>query len=121
MQKRILLSAFLLLLLGSVQVQAADFQGVGELYTRATGVSADGNVISGLQNMPCDWDAYRWTREGGVEWLSDNSESFALAVSGDGRYAVGHACDGCPAARWDEAGDLEYLEPLGSPEFGGGA
>jgi probable HAF family extracellular repeat protein len=78
-------------------------------------ISADGTTIVG--NYDGD-NAFAWTESGGIQFLDTlpgSTETHALAVSGDGRWAVGHAGEyyGEIATLWDtttgEVWDLNEL------------
>lgn len=94
--KRFLLGLHLIcgLLAPAMPVWAASFQGLGNLSgsntSRATGVSADGNIVVGVEGGS---KAIRWTSQTGMVDLGDlvggGSRSNANAVSADGGTIVG--------------------------------
>ena len=97
-----ILTSFSALSLLAAPAQAASFRGLGfldsskpNIYSSATGVSADGSVIvgeSGISNSN-ETEAFRWTQESGIVGLGfltgSNSNSRARSVSADGSVIVG--------------------------------
>ena len=81
----------------------------------ASGISADGSVVSGFSCGPCE--AFRWTKETGMVGLGDLTEnsvsdSRAEDISADGNIIVGTATqlDGSfQAFRWTSEGGMQGL------------
>jgi len=66
----------------------------GNAYSEALAVSADGNTVVGaIVTGPSEVEAFRWTRETGMETLGDlpGADTFAKAhaVSNDGKVIIG--------------------------------
>ena len=93
---------------------------VGANISRATGVSAAGDVLVGYDGgdgITRTGQAFRWTMDGGMQGLSAEGPwvaSRANAVSRDGRYAVGRVYTerfgANRAVRWDATGAMEVLD-----------
>lgn len=91
--------------------------------TDALGVSADGNVITGIghTNWPANSQAYRWTSDSGAAGVGDFSvQSVGLGMSADGLVVVGGGATSDPgsAFRWTTGGGMEalgYLPNAASP------
>ena len=114
---------FLSLLVGVVQ--AATFQGLGDLpggsvESYAYGLSADGSVVVGKSKSlesGTHFDAYIWTQSTGMVGLGDmrndgSPYSEAWGVSGDGSTVVGMAQDmdyHSVAFRWTAGGGMTSL------------
>lgn len=80
-------------------------------YSEARGVSADGNVIVGWVNQGQGDRAFRWTREGSIQFLTDTT-SRAYGVSADGNAVAGWGqLQGSQAFRWTPT---VGLQPIGS-------
>ena len=92
---------------------------------QARAVSDDGSVVVGVYNQDrYGTQAFRWTYEGGAQYLGDlpggDSQSYGLAVSGDGSIVVGQGLpdSGKEAFRWTAAtgmvglGDLPGGNPI---------
>ncbi len=65
----------------------------GYKYTRATGISSDGSIIVGDSNGAYDNQAYKWTQADGMQglgYLSGSNNSYANAISSDGRIIAGY-------------------------------
>lgn len=80
----------------------------------ATSVSGDGSVVVGSGFYDNWGQAFRWTREGGLDYfLSELSlgDSTAIAISADGSTIVGHY-DYIHSFAWTEAGGLRLLDEL---------
>jgi probable HAF family extracellular repeat protein len=60
----------------------------GNFYSIAKGISADGSVIVGVSHSDKGQEAFRWTKNGGMQGVGDLQEggfrSEASAVSADG-------------------------------------
>src|SRR5262245_5955624 len=91
--------------------QPVRFMGVGDLpggpfYSVARGVSADGSVVVGDSQSAAGYEAFRWTRSGGIVGLGDLAggaySSVANDVSGDGSVVVGNGTSSVSshAFRW---------------------
>ncbi|HEY3244808.1 MAG TPA: PEP-CTERM sorting domain-containing protein, partial [Phycisphaerae bacterium] len=85
--------------------------------SHATAVSADGSVVVGSSTSPDDYQAFRWTAAGGVEYLGFLAYFYseATGVSPDGSVVVGgssyDSVDWGPEAfRWTVA---DGMQPLG--------
>lgn len=118
MKNRILLEfTVFTLLLGSVSTSFAtvSFQGIGDLpggyiSSGVRAVSADGLVVVGASGSALGVEAYRWTRDGGMQALGDlpggNYDSSPSGVSADGSVVVGGGNTGyweSEAFRWAES------------------
>lgn len=98
----------------------------------ADAVSADGSTVVGLSNSEQGFQAFRWTRGGGMAGLGAFDDgaflsSQARGVSNDGSVVVGASVrpdslneDGSPF-RWTAAGGLVYPGNLGGDSTGGSA
>ena len=110
------------------------FAPIGDLpgaqfWSVAAGLSADGWIVVGQSEALVDDppgaysldEAFRWTREGGIEGLGilavgpSFPVSGALATSADGRIVVGFSShdDGRMALRWTPETGMEGLGDLG--------
>lgn len=117
-----LILAGLFLIAAPATAQRASFQGLGDLpggeyESRATAVSADGNVVVGVGESlnglgDRRTEAFRWTAAGGMVGLGilpgDGDHSWAENVSADGAVVVGSATRGGAevAFRWTAAGGM---------------
>jgi probable HAF family extracellular repeat protein len=99
-----------------------------EFFSSATEVSADGSVVVGYSKSASsgnnDYEAFRWTDEGGMEPLGDlpggRFYSNAQAVSADGSVAVGFSSSASgteEAFRWTASGGMEPLGDLPGGDF----
>ena len=94
---------------------AALFQPLGTLpggtESRARGVSPDGSTVVGYSRLSAGpFDAFVWTRSGGMRSIGDGSlSSSAAAASADGSVVVGFGAAGTRAFRWTAAAGMEYL------------
>lgn len=108
-------------------VNTVSFQGLGDLdgsafYSTAEGISADGSTVVGLGRSDNGFEAFRWTRDGGMEGLGDlpggSFSSRASAVSADGSTVVGWGRsdngrdNSVEAFRWTEEGGMQGLGGL---------
>ncbi len=103
--------------------RAEGMVGLGTLEPSATsaayGVSADGQVIVGVQGKA----AFRWTQEHGLMLLGDLpgglNRSAATAVSSDGKVVVGYGStnDGTEAFRWTAESGMQGLGDLAGGSF----
>jgi uncharacterized membrane protein len=88
----------------------------------AKAASSTGHVIVGYARHGPMFEAFRWTHGGGAEFLGNlGSDSFANAVSAEGRVVVGSAYDPLQehqrAIRWTAKTGVEALPaPAGSLE-----
>ena len=113
----------------------AEFRGVGFLepssQSIAFGISANGQVVVGESISPQGFEAFRWTRAGGMVglgWLDPNiPSSQAFATNADGSVIVGvsqhpHALleDGAPVF-WAQGGAAQLIHNLGGSDTGGTA
>jgi probable HAF family extracellular repeat protein len=110
----------------------ASFTGVGVLPNDATSiveaVSADGIVVVGTsfsneESEAFESEAFRWTRQGGMEGLGDLPggvfQSFGQGVSADGAVVVGQgsSASGDEAFRWSEGSGIVGLGDLPGGSF----
>ncbi|MEZ5565212.1 MAG: PEP-CTERM sorting domain-containing protein [Gammaproteobacteria bacterium] len=104
-------------------MQSLGYLPYGGYYEIATGVSADGSVVTGYSDGSGGTMAYRWTQAAGLEGigtLSGNGShsSQAAAISGDGLVIVGESNGavgdslGAQAFRWTETSGITGLIPL---------
>lgn len=79
-------------------------------YSEARGVSADGSVIVGWVTQGQGDRAFRWTREAGLQFLTD-ANSRAYGVSADGNAVAGWAQlqGGSQAFRWTPELGLQLI------------
>jgi probable HAF family extracellular repeat protein len=124
----IALSVYLLL---GFKSSAASFLPLGDLpggnfFSIATGVSADGQVVTGYSSSTesgTSYEAFRWTSETGMIPLGDlpgNAyTSFAQAISADGSTIVGYSVSalGNEAFRWTQATGMVGLGDLPGGSF----
>ena len=108
-------------------VLGASFQGLGQLVDgrisrNATGISADGSVVSGTSS---GLEAFRWTQASGSVGLGSIDElsiSQAIGISADGEVVVGQGYSaGVPNAfRWTADSGMVALGDLpgGNPNNG---
>ncbi|MBX3365003.1 MAG: hypothetical protein KF866_09580 [Phycisphaeraceae bacterium] len=106
--------------------QTATFEGLGYLgsnpFSRARGVSADGNTVVGVTSIPEGGSrAFRWTRTTGMVSLGaldgQSLPSDAFAASADGSVIVGQSGVlpfGFMGFRWTEADGMVGLGHLGT-------
>ncbi len=115
-------------------VQAAEFIPLGFLpggvYSRATAVSGDGSVVVGVNGVPTGaypdvYEAFRWTRGGGMTGLGDlpggTFFSLATGVSRDGGVVAGYSLAGpslYEGFRWTPGHGLQSLGRLPSGTIG---
>ncbi len=93
-------------------------QVIGGGYTQAWGVSADGRTIVGRMLTADGYRAFRWTEQQGMQGLGvpeNGSQSYAYAVSTDGRVVVGswspRGSTRVRAFRWSEAQGMHTITP----------
>lgn len=108
-------------------VSAASFTPLGTLNgyrTDASGVSADGTVVTGSARYPqSEREAWRWTADDGLVGLGELAGgayySQSYAVSGDGSVVVGlsRSTDGYEAFRWTSAGGMSGLGDFSGGTF----
>jgi probable HAF family extracellular repeat protein len=129
-------AALLLLLLGlaGLPALAGSFQGLGDLpggtfRSYANAVSDDGSTVVGYSSSASSsasglYEAFRWTRDGGMVGLGDlpgfNVSSVAFGVSGDGSVVVGGGNEEGGSAegfRWTSAGGMVGLGDLPGGTF----
>ena len=97
----------------SVAKAASTFMGLGDLpggefVSQAWGVSADGSTVVGSSLSDKGQEAFRWTKQSGMQGLGGLSlsqkrfVSVASAVSADGSVVVGASMsgNGVQAYRW---------------------
>jgi uncharacterized membrane protein len=101
----------------SFQYTGGAMSGLGAF--TATGVSRDGSVVVGYLNGPTAREACRWTAAGGLVSLGaydDRHATFALGVSGNGKFIVGYMedlqTDVQSAWVWDPAGGMQILQDV---------
>ncbi len=118
--------ALLIALLGTTELKAATFEGLGDLAggevgSRVSGVSADGSVVVGWSRLELGHrEAFRWTAQDGMVGLGalpgdEHQESVANAISADGSVVVGWSeSDLWPrqAFRWTAEGGMVGLGDL---------
>ena len=100
--------------------EIASFQGMGLpegfLYTWGPYISSDGSVVVCTSYTSTTYEAFRWTKEGDFQSLSDPlSGNFAYssrAVSGNGSIVSGYGSSG--SFRWTESSGLEFPEEIAS-------
>ena len=100
--------------------EITSFQGLGLpegfLYTWNPYISSDGSVVVCTSYTSTTYEAFRWTKEGGFQSLSDPlSGNFAYnptVVSGNGSIVSGYGNSG--SFRWTESSGLEFPEELAS-------
>lgn len=88
----------------------------GRGFSQATGVSGDGQAVSGFGDVD-DGPAFRWTRPEGLAGLGlpdGASSALASKISADGGAVVGIAYDpaGERAMRWTDESGMQFLPPL---------
>ena len=97
-KKSIFVLAVVTVLVAASSLNAAKFQGPGDLesgsfYSRAHGISADGLVVVGQSTSSSGTEAFRWTASGGMVGLGDLAggtfNSSANKASADGSVVVG--------------------------------
>ncbi len=90
--------------------------------SRAQAISADGSTVVGFSHTAAGYEAFRWTKSGGIVGIGDLPglvfDSRANAVSADGSVIVGLATSalGQEAFRWTESGGMVGLGDL--PDWG---
>ncbi len=108
----------LLVLCGTLSAQQPTFNWLGTLggnFSRAFGVSANGNVVVGVSNTSnYEERAFRWTLANGMENLGTlgGNQSIANAVSADGSIIVGRSLDtsdNVRAFKWTAATGMQDL------------
>jgi len=100
-----------------------DFGSLGGLSTRATNVSADGQVAVGYSETSSGnryVHAFRWTPAAGIKDLgvTNGTESIAWGVSGDGATVIGEARDSTGywrAFKWTASTGMRDMGTLGGP------
>lgn len=91
--------------------------------TKATGVAADGNSISGSCITEAGGQAFRWTSSGGLVTIGDlpggGFYSEGNGISGDGSTVVGYSesANGNEAFRWTASGGMQGLGDLPGGSF----
>jgi probable HAF family extracellular repeat protein len=117
--------AFWLGLLGMSSLDAATFQGLGDLpggstNSLAQGVSNNGDVV-GWSMSAAGTEAFRWTADGGMVSLGDlaggTTESRATGVSADGNTVVGSgtSASGGVSVQWTSGTGFTPNAFLGDP------
>jgi uncharacterized membrane protein len=90
----------------------------GSFWSEAVAASSDGSVIVGHGTTEAGSIAFRWTKAGGMEALTDPAERLlmtsASAVSGNGSVIVGGGPSG--AMIWDRKNGLRDIKELLSSE-----
>lgn len=95
----------------------------GSFQSRATGVSADGTVVTGWGTTADGDEAFRWTSAGGMVGLGDlvggSIYSRANGISEDGLVIVGKSksTNGDEAFRWTSGGGMVGLGDLAGGSF----
>jgi len=95
----------------------------GDVFSKATGVSADGTVVCGFSTTAAGDQAFIWTATGGMVALGDlpggGTQSHARGVSADGTTIVGDAesANGVEAFRWTAATGMVGLGDLPGAGF----
>jgi probable HAF family extracellular repeat protein len=90
----------------------------GFLISSAHAVSADGSVVVGQSSVISDWEAFRWTSEGGMVGLGDlpggEVRSTALGVSAEGSVVVGYSnsASGFEAFVWDSTTGMRSIDQV---------
>ena len=84
--------------------------GLGDEWSAATSVNADGSIVAGYGNS----QAFRWVRGSGKQnlgFLPATTTSFARGISGDGSMVVGGSYNSTEgrAFRWSATGGMESL------------
>jgi probable HAF family extracellular repeat protein len=115
--------------LGSQAVQAASFQGLGDLpgglnFSSAIGISADGSTIVGISGSSntTGQEAFRWNQDTGMVGLGDlvggTFDSTARGTSANGSIVVGQSSsvNGNEAFRWTQTTGM-----VGLGDFPGGS
>jgi probable HAF family extracellular repeat protein len=94
--------------------------------SRANAVSLDGSVVVGLSTGANGFEAFQWSREGGIVGLGDlpggNFSSQAFGVSADGSVIVGSSSSELGASRgeafrWTQDAGMAALGDLEGGEF----
>ncbi len=85
---------------------AAEFATFGLPYVnRPYGLSADGSTVVGKAHTQGQSEAFRWTRDSGMEFLGELSgrehRPISLGVSADGSVVVGYDSRGPSAYNWE--------------------
>lgn len=102
------------------QLPIATITGLGDLpggnvFSRAWGVSSDGQTVVGESNGQRNNEAFRWTKSTGMQGLGHLNNAYfdtlANAVSTDGKTVVGRGNRGTEleAFRWTESGGMQGL------------
>ena len=116
------------LLLNLPPVQAATFQGLGDLpgsnfASYAMAVSADGRVVTGYSTSSNGTEAFIWTATNGLEALGDlpgrTFASYAQGISSNGTVVVGYSVssNGTEAFRWTRSTGMQPLGDLPGGSF----
>ncbi len=111
MPKFIVVCPLALLILPSITLAQASFQGLGDLPggtvdSRPYGMSHDGRAVVGYSQSTAGLQAFRWTQSTGIQGLGDlpggPSYSWAYAANQDGSVVVGvsQSAAGFEAFRW---------------------
>jgi len=92
---------------------ATGMQPITSEFSKAYGVSADGNTIVGEIRNAAGINAFKWTPAGGAEILpriAGTLSSSANAVTPDGSISVGYS--GNSAAMWQGTSAIQLTTPL---------
>jgi probable HAF family extracellular repeat protein len=97
----------------------------GSGFSRASGISADGQVVIGSsQNSASDTEAFRWTESGGMVGLGDlpggEFYSDASDTTADGSIVVGQGTtsEGSAPFIWDETNGMRNLADVLTDDYG---
>ncbi|MBS0172773.1 MAG: putative Ig domain-containing protein [Nitrospira sp.] len=100
------------------------FQSIGDLaggafFSRALGVSGDGQIVAGAGSSAAGTEAISWTVAGGIVGLGNlgGSANEAFAASMDGSVVVGHA-DPTPGGGSDDADAFRWTSSTGLVSLG---
>jgi len=113
--------ALAILILGftATTAQAASFTPLGDLpggnvFSKASGISADGSVVVGEAGANGGVKAFRWTSVDGMQALEGlTGQAHAYAASADGSVIVGAVSTTGDAFRWTSATGMVSIGHLG--------
>ena len=101
---------------GIVNLSGLPEYAIGNIYSAATDVSADGSVIVGWSDVQSDYGvpprplAFRFTADTGMIVLDSSSDSWASGVAGDGSVVVGSRYGS--AFIWDPTNGMRSLHDV---------
>jgi probable HAF family extracellular repeat protein len=118
---RIAVAACIPTLFATAQAAAQSITGIGigapgQYLSRAVGVSANGQYVTGYTDSATGVQSFRWSEAGGFEFFGSPNSTVPYGISADGTTVVGQG-DGqtqSAAFRWSPGGQLSSIGGSGT-------